>query len=378
MPKHQLAKSLSFHSFNGDQSKCVLSENNEYARIFKTNGSPQDTSKWTLDCELAEDNVGEKTEQQVMKKAPPLHPGYVSGMDWCAATNAIVTCGHDRSAYVWKEEGGVWKPLLVILRINRAATAVKWSPDGAKFAVASGAKCVPVCHYENQQNWWISKMIKKHKSTVLCLDWSPCGKSIVTGGCDFKCRIFSAHIGEIDGSVADASDFSMWAKKDDFGECLAEFDQAKAWVQGVAWCPSGNKIAFVGHGSTLHVATLKDNSVNTVYSVSLPFHDVNFISESALVATGFDCNPHVYKASGDDWKLDKKLDKEEDGEEKKMSSAMARFKQADSKGQTDSQGDAILTFHKNCIRDVEIHGPKGDKKTLTTSGLDGRIITWNL
>ena len=67
-------------------------------------------------------------------------------------------------------------PTLVILRINRAATSVKWSPDGRKFAVASGAKCVPVCHYEASNDWWISKMIKNHKSTVLCLDWCPNSK----------------------------------------------------------------------------------------------------------------------------------------------------------------------------------------------------------
>lgn len=37
----------------------------------------------------------------------------------------------DRNAYVWKEgEDGKWKPTLVLLRINRAATCVKWSPKG--------------------------------------------------------------------------------------------------------------------------------------------------------------------------------------------------------------------------------------------------------
>ena len=92
-------------------------------------------------------------------------------------TNEIVTCSHDRNAYVWKlDAAGVWKPTLVILRINRAATAVKWSPDGKKFAVASGAKCVPICYYEAANDWWISKMIKSHKSTVLCLDWCPNNK----------------------------------------------------------------------------------------------------------------------------------------------------------------------------------------------------------
>jgi hypothetical protein len=36
----------------------------------------------------------------------------------------------------------IWKPTLVLLRINRAATYVKWSPNEDKFAVASGARYV--------------------------------------------------------------------------------------------------------------------------------------------------------------------------------------------------------------------------------------------
>lgn len=80
--------------------------------------------------------------------------------------------------------------------------------------MSSGAKCVPVCHYEEANNWWVSKMIKKHKSTVLSLDWCPNNKVrvcngtqhthrcrvqfIVTGSSDNKCRIFSAYIKGID------------------------------------------------------------------------------------------------------------------------------------------------------------------------------------
>jgi actin related protein 2/3 complex subunit 1A/1B len=93
------------------------------------------------------------------------HAGQVSGIDWCHAgpsAGQIVTCGHDRNAYVWEynKQTNDWKPTLVILRINRAATSVKWSPGGNKFAVASGAKCVPVCQFDQTSNWWISKMIK--------------------------------------------------------------------------------------------------------------------------------------------------------------------------------------------------------------------------
>jgi WD40 repeat protein len=54
----------------------------------------------------------------------------VTGIDWAPKTNRIVTCSQDRNAYVWKFENGVWTPTLVILRITRAATNVKWSPQG--------------------------------------------------------------------------------------------------------------------------------------------------------------------------------------------------------------------------------------------------------
>jgi actin related protein 2/3 complex subunit 1A/1B len=114
-----------------------------------------------------------------------------------------VSCSHDRNAFVWtyNEAENNWKPELVILRINRAATDVKWSYDGQKFAVASGAKCVPVCHYEESNDWWISKMIKKHKSTVLTVSWHPSNQLIATGCTDFKCRVFSAYVDGLDQDV---------------------------------------------------------------------------------------------------------------------------------------------------------------------------------
>jgi hypothetical protein len=100
------------------------------------------------------------------------------------------------------EEQMFWKPSLTLLRIDRAALDVKWSPDGTKFAVASGAKSVPVCHYEADQDWWVSKMIKKHKSTVLAIAWHPNSQLLATGACDFKCRVFSAHIDAVDSGAA--------------------------------------------------------------------------------------------------------------------------------------------------------------------------------
>lgn len=52
---------------------------------------------------------------------------------------SIVTASHDRNAFVWNEEqdpngpGTVWKPSLVILRIDKSALDVKWSVSFSHF-----------------------------------------------------------------------------------------------------------------------------------------------------------------------------------------------------------------------------------------------------
>jgi actin related protein 2/3 complex subunit 1A/1B len=54
----------------------------------------------------------------------------VTGIDWAPNTNRIVSCSQDKNAFVWTADGAVWKPELVLVRINRGATSVKWSPLG--------------------------------------------------------------------------------------------------------------------------------------------------------------------------------------------------------------------------------------------------------
>ena len=94
---------------------------------------------------------GEWKLEEILKE----HDLKVTGIDWAPNTNryvkkrhccialvvfkttilsllnSIVTCSADRNAYVWTQsEERKWKPTLVLLRINRAATCVRWSPLG--------------------------------------------------------------------------------------------------------------------------------------------------------------------------------------------------------------------------------------------------------
>lgn len=360
---------IACHAWNKDGSMIALSPNSSDVHIYRTNNS-ENIADWTLLHTLSE------------------HSEFVSSVDWSHVTDKIVTCGHDRNAYVWSFDNAEnkWKPSLVILRINRAATCVRWSPDGKKFAVASGAKVVPVCHYEESNSWWISKMIKKHKSTILSLAWSPNSRFLITGCTDYKARIFSAFLKEVDSPQDDGLG-SIWADQNRFGEILCEFDDAHAWVHTVAWSPSGTRVAFAGHGSTVTFGELGNTThTQTVRAANLPFLDIAFLSDQALVAVGFDCSPVLFTVDANSsWKLQEDLDKREEkkAESKQSGFATAKniFQQSVTKGvQINNEQNKVLddielkSRHQNTITSVCRYKPT----VISTAGIDGRVFFWDL
>ncbi|CAG8713459.1 15068_t:CDS:1, partial [Acaulospora colombiana] len=72
-------------------------------------------------------------------------------------------------------------------------------PSENKFAVASGARCIFVCSFDEEMNWWASKQIKKPiRSTVLSIDWHPNNVLLAAGSADMKARVFSTYLKEVD------------------------------------------------------------------------------------------------------------------------------------------------------------------------------------
>lgn len=53
--------------------------------------------------------------------------------------------------------------------------------------MASGAKLICICYFEEDNNWWVSKHVKKPiKSTVLSVDWHPNNVFLAAGSSDKK------------------------------------------------------------------------------------------------------------------------------------------------------------------------------------------------
>jgi actin related protein 2/3 complex subunit 1A/1B len=160
----------------------------------------------------------------------------------CIFSSSCTVC-----RYVWTQEGSDWVPTLVILKLNRAALCVQWSPKENKFAVGSGAKSVCICYYEQENNWWISKVIRKrHESSVTSLAWHPNNIYLATTSTDGKCRVFSTFIKGVDTRGSQSST----ATDSKFGEQIAQLDLSSTWVFGVRWSASGKTLAYLGYFST--------------------------------------------------------------------------------------------------------------------------------
>ena len=182
------------------------------------------------------------------------HDLMVTSIDWAPGSNLIVTCSQDRNAYVWQESGGRWRHTLVLLRINRAATCVRWSPLENKFAVGSGARIISVCYYDADNDWWVAKHIKKPlRSTITSLDWHPNNVLLAAGSTDYKVRIFSAYIRDLEAKPSP----TVWGAKMPFAQLMVEFsnsDSGGGWVHSVAFSPDGSRVAWVAHDSSIAVA----------------------------------------------------------------------------------------------------------------------------
>ena len=119
-----------------------MSLNNNEVRIYARQGG-----EWSHIDTLTEVSQGTSVSSAIAAdNAPFQHDKPITSIDWAPRCNRIVTSAQDRNAYVWTQTPDpqtghmIWKPTLVLLRINRAATYVRWSPNEDKFAVASGAR----------------------------------------------------------------------------------------------------------------------------------------------------------------------------------------------------------------------------------------------
>lgn len=182
----------------------------------------------------------------------------------------------------------------MLLRINRAATFVRWSPSEKKFAVGSGARVIAVCYFEEENDWWISKHLKKPiRSTITTLAWHPNSVLLAAGSTDSHARVFSGYIKGVDTRPEP----SAWGERLPFNTVCGEFlNDSAGWVHGCAFSPSGNALAFASHDSSVTVVypSAPDQPPRAMLNIStnlLPFTSLIWRTEDEIVAAGHVWSP---------------------------------------------------------------------------------------
>lgn len=378
MYERRVDSALTKHAWNHDGSMLAIVPNNNTLVLLKT---PQSVDQpWTKVASLAE------------------HDALITDVAWAPKSNKIVTTSQDRNAYVWTQadpnDPASWKPMLVILRIPAAATSVRWSPDETKFAVGSGAKVVPVCYYESENNFWVSKMIKEHESTIVAVEWHPSAPIVATASTDMRCRVISAYLKNLDSKE---SAESQWGPPVKFGTVLYAF-AAHAWVNAVAFSPSGDALAIAVHNSTVTLvdtaAAAADpaaaNATQTLRLSTLPLSQLLFLPDGTLVGAGHTFDPVVFKrGSGGLWSMSGRLVADKGARAKEEGSGVAatrRMFQSQaatgtglSSGVASAAAAALETVHQfpTCGLALCRGAVGGVVCEFSTSSLDGKLVGWS-
>ena len=191
----QLSPQLSCHAWSADRSHLAICPDSNEIHVY----CKSSTGNWLRIHTLTE------------------HDQLVSGLDWSTQSNQLVSCSHDRNSYVFSWKDQLLEPEMVITRLSKAATCVRWSPSEQKFAIGSAAKAVCICYYEQESHWWASKLIRRqHDSSILAVSWHPNSILLATASSDSKCRVFSTALpGTCKAQVykkACLGAFCMWHK----------------------------------------------------------------------------------------------------------------------------------------------------------------------
>lgn len=150
-------------------------------------------------------------------------------------------------------------------------------------------------------------------------------------------------------------------------------------MHSVSFSPDGNKICWVSHDSTINVAdATKDGSVIKLRTEFLPFLDCTWISDKTIVAAGHSCIPVLFTLTNGQLSFSAKVDNSQKKEASGLS-AMKKFQSLDKQARIEISDTSLDSIHQNAITCLCIYqGKKSLASKISTSGLDGQLVIWDL
>ena len=213
--------------------------------------------------------------------------------------------------------------------------------------------------------------------------WHPNSVLLAAGSTDGHARVLSSFVKGVDARPEP----SAWGERLPFNTVCGEFlNNTAGWVHSVAFSPSGNALAFASHDSTLTVVypSAPEQPPAAVISIStqvLPFTSLVWTSEDEIIAAGYNCEAYRLQGSEQGWTLAGSLEsKGRPGlAEAREESAFNMFRQMDLKGKGSQDDTKLKTVHQNTISTIRSYEESGDKVSkISSSGVDGRVVIWNV
>lgn len=233
--------------------------------------------------------------------------------------------------------------------------------------MGSGDRVIAVCYFEEENDWWVSKHLKKPiRSTITTVAWHPNSVLLAAGSTDAHARVFSSFIKSVDSRPEP----SAWGERLPFNTVCGEFlNNSAGWVHSVAFSPSGDALAFASHDSSITVVypSAPEQPPKAVISVStqlLPFMSLFWSSETEIIAAGYDCEAFRFQGGEVGWQLAGTLEAKsragEGGEREE--SALNMFRQMDLKGKV-KDDTKLSTVHQNTITMIRPYETSGSSVT---------------
>lgn len=359
-------------SFNRDFSEAIFSPNNHQLVIVRCDDI-SDCSTWGVEATLEQ------------------HDQSVSATAWHGTTGKILSCAHDRMAYVWyRDSKEKWKPQMVLLDVGvkRGLTCCAWNFSGSKIYVGSADANIAVGRFECSEQWWICRLLTGHTSTVTALAPHPSDDALLaSGGADGNLLLVSTYMKKLDTTKSRPFGYVYFEKK------------FSAWVHAVTWTPSGQRLAVSTHDSRVSVLDVVYSEIleggkeavtlHTINMTILPLRALAFIDEDQLVGGGFDYYPVIFALEEErGWRMTGKWVVAH-AKEIVTTQQLARAKfEGDARvGRVNMFGEE-RSRHKNTINFVccltALNPQPGAAEKLSdterplfaTAGLDGRVEVW--
>ena len=353
-----LLEGINILSFNKDFTQVALSQKDNIIYIYSVPNLMK-TDTWKLLHKLKS------------------HYQYISGLDWCPATNRILSCSYDKTTFVWDLVEKNWTPSSIVATTKLGYLCCKWNKRGDKFCEGTSAKHLFIGYFNAKTKWWMNVNIKCHKSSVVTCEIDPTSLFVISGSTDLRIYVSSCYLPEIDDNFL-TEDLKPLAKP--FGEVIYEFKE-NSWINSVTWLPSGNLGLAAGQDAIITVVNPKESKTEEIRCKHSPVTMLIPKDDNSFYAVCYDRNIIEYEKKGEQWEIKRTITgkKEADNKSKttigKVSAQLQMFNQM---GQQKKQNLAVTTKQASHLHQSQISSVNIKDKDVITTDLSGFVKYWKL